>query len=348
MGLMTPLCEFVGGKTAETLNARLISVEITDAEGTKTDTLRVDINGIGLADWPDTGKKISVRLGYKETGLRNMGSFVLSRISESLPQQTLSLDFTAAPFHTANESEFKARRSATYEAKTVGDIVGAIAQKHGFSPRVHSDLRAIVIDRINQDNETDMQFLQRLAKRYDAICKPTDQYLVFGRRGEIKSLSGRALEPVTVAYKGALSPSEPGFSQAVITSADKQKYSGAKARWRNAGAANDVSVVVGDEPHRVLPTVYRTEAEAMQQAEAALRKAKRHGDSLSLDCPGDPRIAAEGLLTLAGFPSSRANVTWSCDRVTHSFRKSDGYRTRLEATLPGEPKESESSETQES
>lgn len=335
MGL-TPAWEFSGGNAAKTIQERFGKLELVDAAGVESDSLSVDIWGQGLSEWPDDGQKISLKIGYVETGLRDMGSFTLSRISEQLPQQVLTLTFTAAQFQVNSAGDFRQRRAATFEGKTVGDIVAEVAGRHGYSPRVSADLRGQVVAHINQDDETDIQFLQRLAKQFDAVCKPTDKYLVFGRRGEVKSLTGRALEPVAVVYDSAARrPGDLGFTQVVITTADRRKYSGAKARWRDPGAADDTEVAVGESPYRVLPTVYKTEQEALREAEAALRQAKRQGDSLAIDCPGDPRIAAEGLLELQGFPSVRANITWSCDRVTHTIAK-NGYRTRVEATLPGD------------
>lgn len=335
MGLdLTPAVEFSGGgRMAETLKARLIKVEIVDSSGIESDSLSVDIFGEGLSDWPDGGKDISVRIGYVETGLRDMGTYTLTRISEQLPQRVLTLTFTAAKFQVKNKTDFNLRRSATYKEKSIGDIVSEIAGRHGYSSRVADEFSKISIEQINQDNETDMQFLHRIAKKYDAVCKPTDQHLVFGRRGEIKSLSGRQLSPVVIEYAGHDSPGMPMFSQAAITSVDRKKHSGVKARWRDAGAAESVEIEIGEAPYRSLPTVYKTEEEAKQNAEAALRQSQREGDSLTLDCPGNPRIAAEGLLEMKSFPSARANVVWSCDRVTHTYQKT-GYRTRVEATLP--------------
>jgi uncharacterized protein len=335
MGL-TPVVEFVGGAAAKTMQERFGRLELVDAAGVESDSLAVDIWSAGLAEWPKDGQQISVRIGYKETGLRDMGLFTLSRVSEQIPQRILTLTFTAAQFQVFSPGEFRERRDATFEGKTILAIVSLIAARHGYSPRVAPDLGKIVIDHVNQDGETDIQFLHRLATRFDAVCKPVDSYLVFGRRGQAKSLTGRSLEPVLLRYDPAASvPSDAGFTQAVIASADRRKYSGAKARWRDPGAADDTQVAVGESPYRVLPTIYKTEQEAVQNAEAALREAKRQGDSLAIDCPGDPRIAAEGLLELQGFPSARANITWSCDRVTHTIAK-NGYRTRVEATLPGD------------
>lgn len=335
MGL-TPAWEFSGGNAAKTIQERFGKLELVDAAGIESDGLSVDIWGGGLSEWPPDGQKVSLSIGYVETGLRYMGEFVLSRISEQLPQQVLTLTFTAAQFQVFSPGEFRERRYATFEGQTVLAIVSGIAARHGYSPRVAPDIGSIVVAHINQDGETDIQFLHRLASRFDAVCKPVDRYLVFGRRGQAKSLTGRSLEPVSIRYDPlARSPSDASFTQLIVTSADRRKYSGAKARWRDPGAADDTEVVVGDSPYRVLPTVYKTEQEALQNAEAAFRQAKRQGDSLSLDCPGDPRIAAEGLLGLQGFPSARANITWSCDRVTHTIAK-NGYRTRVEATLPSD------------
>lgn len=338
MGLIartSPACTITGGeKTAATLNARLIGVEVVDAAGLESDSVRIDIDASGLDTWPETGQKIGVSLGYLDTGLQPMGEFRLSRIAESLLPNTLTLTGTAAPFEAADPTEFKKRRSATYADTTVLAVVQAIAARHGFTPRIHADLAGQALEHCNQDNETDIRFLSRLAKAFDAVCKPVDKFLVFSRRGQLKSLSGRALVPVLVSFPGAKAVDDLGFTNASIVSGDRNKASGVSVFWYDDATGQDIEVELGSAPRKRLRTTFNSAGEATRQGEAELRRLAREGDKLSLDCPGDPQLAAEGLLQLQGFPSARMNGDWSVDRVTHSYKRNQGYRCRVEATVP--------------
>ena len=339
MGLISrinPTCKITGGeKTAATINARLIGVEVVDAAGIESDSVRIDIDAHDLAVWPEEGQRLGVLLGYVDTGLRDLGEFKLTRIAESLLPNTITLTGTAAPFEAADPTEFKKRRSATYEATTVGAVVQAIAKRHGFTPRIHPDFAELALAHWDQNNETDIRFLSRLARAYDAVCKPTNGLLIFSRRGQVKSLSGRTIEPVVVRYPGDRAADDADFTNANVVSGGKKKAKGVSAFWYDDAAGESVEVVLGDEPRKRLRTKFKDATEAKNHAEAELRKMAREGDKLSLDCPGDPLLAAESPLQLVGFPSKRMSADWSADRVTHSYRRGQGYRCKVEATVPG-------------
>lgn len=339
MGLIQrtkPICKITGGeRTAATINDRLISVDITDAAGFESDSLRLNIDASGLNVWPATGQRMGVFLGYEDTGTKFMGEFKLIRISESLLPNTLTLIATAAPFEASDPSEFKKRRSATHAATTVGEVVKAIALRHGFTPRIHPDLAGLSLNHRDQNNETDIRFLSRLARELDAVCKPVNNLLVFSRRGQLKSLSGRILDPVIIRYPGDRKPEESDFTNASIVSGDRNKYSGVLALWYDDGEGKSHEIALGPPPRKRLRTKHRNEYEAQRMAEAELRKLFRQGDKLNINCPGDPLLAAEGLIDLQRFPCARMNAAWSADRVRHQYERTQGYRCYVEATVPG-------------
>lgn len=338
MGLikqLTPVCEITGGSnTAKTIQERLVSCSVVDASGSESDSIRIEIDAQGLMEWPGTGQVIGCRMGYLEDkSVTDLGQFKLTRISESLLPNKLTLTGTAAPFQAKDESEFKRRRSFSWEATTIGDIVKAIAARHGHSPRVAPDLAKVAIDHLDQNEETDIRFLHRLAKKHDAVCKPVGNLLIFCRRGQVKSLSGRQPTTVQIRYPAENKPGSPGFVTASVSSSDKQKFSGVTAEWYDAESAEEKRIDEGESPRKRLRETFESEQAAKDAIAAEMRKIARQGDTLQLDCPGNPQLAAEGPMELIGFPSGRMADTWSNDRVTHTYN-SAGYRCSASATRP--------------
>ncbi len=337
MGLiskLTPVCRITGGRnTAATIQQRLISCTVVDAAGLESDSISIQIEAGGLMDWPRTGQVIGCEMGYKEDdSVTALGQFKLSRISENLSPNTITLTGTAAPFHASDETELKQARSETWWHTTVGDVVRAIAQRHGFSPRVHPELDQLPVLHIDQTEEPDLKFLTRLAGLNDAVCKPVDSLLVFARRGQVKSLTGRALTPVTIQHPPNNAPGTPAYVSGSITGSDRGQYSGVTAHWYDGNGVIEMTERSGQPPRKCLPARYESQQSALTAIETEMRRIDRQGDKLQLDCPGNSELAAEGLLVLEGFPSERLSGQWSLDRVTHSYN--GGYRCAVVATRP--------------
>lgn len=90
-------------------------------------------------------------------------------------------------------NEMRERREESWHGQTIGAIVRAIAGRHDLKPAVGDALAKILIDHIDQTHESDMSFLTRLAKRYDAVMNVKDLRLLFKPIGTGKTVSGKAL-----------------------------------------------------------------------------------------------------------------------------------------------------------
>ena len=135
----TPAVEIYGANAA-LINGRLIDWEHVDAAGVESDQLKLTVNIEGLEGLPSVDGKIGLRVGYEETGLVDKGEFVVTRTMPQLFPAQLLIVATAAPFKVADETGFKARRSASYGPTTLGAIFRELATRHGFSPRVAPEL----------------------------------------------------------------------------------------------------------------------------------------------------------------------------------------------------------------
>ncbi|RXU07010.1 phage tail protein [Pseudomonas syringae] len=329
----TPLVR-VTGANADLINSRLVDWEHVDAAGIESDSLKLTINIEGLDGLPSPDGKIGLQVGYAETGLVDVGEFTIKDTKPQLFPALLTIVATAAPFKVADDTKFKERRSASYGPTTLGAVFRELTGKHGFSPRISPELDALVIDHVDQTNETDMGFLTRISDKYDAVTKPVNDLYVMGRRGELKSLSGKAAPTVVLSVTKGARPDERSFINATLDENSRVKFKGCKTTWWDGAKAEECTVETGTEPFKRDRQRYQNEAEAKAAGEGASRKLKRESRQVTIDCPGNPLLQAEGVVILDGTWPSYMQGAWSIDKATASGSRQQSYRCRVVATLP--------------
>lgn len=326
----TPIVEFYGANAA-LLNQRLMHWSHTDAAGIESDRLELTLNIEGLEGLPSLSGKIGLRVGYVESGLVEKGEFVVTQRTPVLFPMRLMIVATAAPFSVADASGYRQRRSASYGPTTLGALFRLLVSRHGFSPRVAPTLDAIAITHIDQSNESDMAFITRLAKRYNAVTKPINELYVLADAGQVKSLSNQLLPEVTLSVTEDNRPGEHAFISAKLDETSRAKYEGSRATWWDAAGGKQRVVQVGNAPFKTLRQRFQDEAEARAVAEGELRRVGREGLKLMIDCPGNPLLAAEGLLLLDETWPSYMRGRWSMKQVVHVGDPVTGYRSSITA-----------------
>jgi phage protein D len=148
----------------------------------------------GILAVPRKGTLLSIRMGYRETGLVQMALFIVDEVELSGFPRRMRISGSAADLR----DKLKSQRSKAYENKTLGTIIGEIAQRHGLSAAVGASLKGFNYPFLGQSEESDLHFLTRLAGKHDALFKVAGGKLLFMRRGEAQSASGQALGTVTI------------------------------------------------------------------------------------------------------------------------------------------------------
>ena len=300
---------------------RLLSLTLTDQSGYQSDavSLRLD-DREGKIELPRKGAKLEVALGYEERGLAEIGLYIVDEIELAGPPDTLTIQAKAVDM----QASLKQHKTRAW-SNTIQEIVSTIAQEHGLKPRVDSALGAIRIPHIDQTEESDLNFLTRLGKQYDAVGKPAGPHLLFVPHGQAQSASGQATTSVSIHRNQT--------SDHRVTLADRGKYQAGLAHWQDLEAGQQVTERVGEgegEPVFTLRHAYPTAKEARAAAQAKLNALNRGQGTLSLTLkPGDPTLAAEARLTLSGFRKG-VDGEWIATRVIHEIGGS-GYSTRVEA-----------------
>ncbi len=306
-----------------TLRRRLISLRVTDEAGTKSDTAEIVLDDRdSRIQWPEHGALLALSLGYRESGLSHLGSFIVDEVAHSGPPNILTIRAKAADMIAS----LKAPKTRQWEQQSLGQMVDSIAGEHGLQPRVSQQLDQVIIPHVDQTEESDLHFLTRLARQYDAVSKPASGFLLFVVKGEAKAASGQSLTSVSIE------PSQ--ILQHRMTQADRGKYGAVRSFWHDVTSADRVAVLTGSgEP---IYTIRQTYPDATQAADAGLAKLKslqRGEASLSLTLIGNTAVQAEAELTVSGL-RDQVNGLWLIKRVEHQLDANQGLTTRLDADIP--------------
>ncbi len=324
---MTPAVriEADGADITALIEDRLLSLSISDAAGTDSDTAEIELDDRGYRiALPEPGAELVIWMGYRETGLVEMGTFVVDECSGQGPASTLTIHAKAADMRGG----IKAPKTQAWEDKTLGEIVDTIAARHGLRAAVAPALRAVRWAYVAQTKESDLHFLSRLAIDLDATVKPAGGALVVVPKGEGVTADGAPIPEVEL--------SAAALSDWSWTATGRSRYASAVAEWSEPGTATVHRVETGSgEPVLELRRRYATEDEARRAAEAALKRAVRASGSLSATCTGFAgELMAEGVVILSGIKPELTG-RWTMPRVSHRF-DAGGLTTSFEAERDNE------------
>lgn len=300
---------------------RLIEMTITDEAGFKSDALTITVDDSdGLLEVPRKGARLEVHLGYQETGLAYMGEYVVDEPELSGPPDKIVFRARGADLR----QNLKTSKTRSWDKVTLGDVVQTVAGEHELQAKIADVLSGTYIEHIDQTGESDLHFLTRLAKEYDAIAKPSGKNLLFAPRNQSKTVSGKDLPSLVLA--------KADVTTYRVVLADRSAIGHVIAYWQDKAKAQRVAVIIGDEaePGKALRKTYPTPAEATAAATAELASLQRGKRDLSLTLPGNPLVIAESPITLsAGWRDGFAG-DYIATRVEHRLG-SGGFTTSITA-----------------
>ena len=341
---MTPAFRILAGTADITaaISDRLIDLSVIDEAGINSDELKLTLDDRlresgGIAELPRIGTTLVVYLGYAETGLIRMGSYIVDEIEINAPPATLTVSAKAANM----VGPFRSPKTQSWDNTTLGKIVEKIAGQHGYTPKIDEALSAIAIPHVDQTAESDMAFLTRLAQTQDGIAKPMDGFLVLAKQGASKSLSGLLMPTMPLSARdladwryrhSAREPSGSGETQDQGQQPPTTATGGTKAYWWDLEQGERREVTVGKPPFTEDRKVYPSEAEAKAAAEKGVASSQRAQGELSFSLPGNPRLAAEGRVSIALRPGIPTD--WRIKRVEHRLG-AQGYTTQVDCERLG-------------
>ena len=294
-------------------------ISITDGTGYESDTCEISLidDPIRPIELPKKGAELRISMGY-DLAMVDMGLYIVSEVSLSGPPEKMVIRGRAVPQLTSKSgiTSLASQKTRSWPKDTsVSAVVTKIAREHGLDPFVSDAVAKIKLPHFDQSDESDLNFLLRIAKRYDVICKPAGGKLLFVKRGDIDL-------PNLILAKEQVSDWE-------MTSSTSDSAGTVIAYWHDKKGAKKKEVKVGDgEPVKRLRHTYQDEKSAYAAAQASLDQSRRGEEKLSLNLPGNPQISAEMPITLLNFREGIAG-DWIVEQCTHNIDKSVGFKTSV-------------------
>lgn len=320
-----------GGDITALVNDRLISMAYTDEAGMESDVLEIALSDHDPANplrIPPKGAELELFMGYDGLAQR-VGLFICDEIELSGEPGEMNIRARAAPYDKSpkGKANLQSQKTRSWPKGTkLGDMVAKIAKEHGLEPAVSKSLKAIPLPHIDQADESNINLLVRVAKKYDAVVKPAGGKLVLAKRGESKTVSGGQL-PVAI-----VTLNEKTRWRMLQASRDTGGLVVAYYHATKAAKRHEVKVGSG-EPVRRLKMYFPTKEMALAAAKAEHSKRERGTSTLQLSLPGRPSVVAEAKLALVGWHPD-VPVDWIIKRVAHRITPGGGYTMDIEAEQP--------------
>lgn len=302
------------------INDRLLLLRTSDKPGMESDEFELRIDDRDQAvSLPVRGAKIEVYLGYAQA-LARMGSYTVDEVEVTGPPDTITIRGKASDIRGSG----KTTRSGSWEGVPLAQIVRDVAARNGWTPVCSVQAK---VARIDQNNESDFNFITRLARLYDCTAKVADGKLLFMPHQASQSASGKALAMVTIT-KAEVSRYSFKFgdrgSQKAVKTKHQDKKSGALA----------VIELSNDEAPAGLPAVhtdrhiYPDKGAAEQAAKARLAAFNRSTAAVRLEMVGRTDLFAERRINAQGFKPG-LDGEFLVDSVEQVFTQS-GWTTTVE------------------
>lgn len=306
------------------IQTRLISLSITDEIGLVSDTMTLELDDRdSVFSLPAFGAILDVAIGYDE--LYPMGKFVADEIELKTAPQTISIIARSSNSNLRDMGEFKSPKTVSWDSKNLSNIIKEIAGRYGMLADISTTYTSIRIDHIDQTEESDCAFIQRLAQDYGAAVKIAGKKMLF-------------IDPLTGKFPdGSPLPVIPitSVSSMRLRITERNKYGKVAAKYYDLDSAEEQEITVGGSaPTFQLRDTFSDQQQAQLRANAKLAEIADGTYSLTIEMVGNPILGAESVIDIqTGRPEFRGK--WVIKSCRHTMNSS-GFKTSIEATKPRE------------
>ncbi|WP_168385818.1 contractile injection system protein, VgrG/Pvc8 family [Erwinia amylovora] len=316
-----------GRDITHALRQSLMDLTLTDNGGAtaKADELKITLLSETLP-LPTKGARLRLALGFNDQ-LVDKGWFVVCAVSSSGPPRKIELYATAAPMNAQKQpGDVLSQKTRSWDNLRLGDLVKTVSADNRLIAKVASGLADIHIDHLDQVAESDANLLARLARKYNAVSKPSGGYWLFLKQGAAENAAGKSAGPVTITpdevSTWSYSEGERGSSTGKATGS-KGKTSGkiGVRYYDESDGRTKTTGVEHDGPSLANPYTQPAKAAADEHANAKKTHARRNEQKMTLTGPCRPKhvpLTAESGVVTAGF-GSREDRAWVVESMAFSL-----------------------------
>lgn len=293
----------------------------SQGEADEIEIILEDSEGLWSNDWyPVKGDTVTARI-ITINGVLECGTFTVDELSGSGGNDGSA--FTLKAIAAAITKKLRTKNSYAHENKTLKSIASTIAAKHEL--KVVGKIDNVIIERITQYNETDLNFLRRLANDYGYTFSIRDSQMIFTNIYEIEDRQAALTinRNEIISYSISDKTNKTYHSATVMHHNKKKKKVFTYTYQENRPAYNGVN-----SDTLQLKIRAENQQQAMLKAKAALYNKNSLQQEGTIEMPGNIYAIAGNACEFIGV--GRFSGRYYIHGSTHSVSPDNGYMTSLQ------------------
>jgi Bacteriophage probable baseplate hub protein len=303
----------------------VLSISYVDELGGRSGELEIQLENRDKrwqrAWFPQQGDVISLLMGSAGELLLPCGDFQVDDLELEGPPDLFHLRCLPAWITPA----LRTRNSLAYENQTLLQIAATVAARHGMTVVGAPNQIDINYQRITQKQETDLEFLRRLATEHDYDFTVRGTRMVFYSRASLE-----AQPAVLTLYRNMVERfSFVAKTHRIYKQAQTAYFDPQSKQLHTQTALAQPAVATGD----ILKLVVRCEngQQALERASAALHEANRLLVTCRLVAPGTTLLLAGNVVALSGWDVM--DGSYMIERAQHRLSRAIGYVTEADLRM---------------
>ncbi|AVZ26874.1 phage late control D family protein (plasmid) [Zymomonas mobilis subsp. mobilis ZM4 = ATCC 31821] len=311
MSILTPDFQIIinGKDVSPKIRPRLMHLILREYAGEQVDTATIVLDDTDdKLSIPDIDGLIEVKIGFKGQPLVNKGKFIFENLRYTEPPRQITITAHSA----AVESVIKKRQDYAWHDTTLGAIIETVAGRNNLTARIDPILAALTSGSVHQQNESDLAFIQRLAREHDATGTIKNNYLIFVPKGTDKTATGQIF-PILNIERNAVTNYEY-----ILNHVDAGAI---EAKWHSKKQAHYHIVKFGDgAATKRLSSCYYSAESAIQAARAEYNHRMRGGQKLNINvATGMPASSIGQTVKVTGLKSKIDDQFWQIKGISHEI-----------------------------
>ncbi|MCR6673218.1 phage late control D family protein [Devosia ginsengisoli] len=308
----------------------LTSLTVQDKAGQSSDTASLEIDDTdGKIIMPSPRSKISIELGWSDTGVGQVFSGVVDEVEAKGGRSGRSISISAKGLDTRGKAKQGQRRH--FDNATVEEALTAAGKTAGLAVKVDSAFASITREYIGLDNESFVSFGERLAREVGGTFKIVGDTAILADRNGGRGVGGQALPTIRAEWGVNLH----SYSIMPILGRPIEKRAAARSFDKEVAdyVASFADTGTDDaETDKEAPFLEPDEDSASARASADAKQADRKAGEGTVVIEGNIDAQPEGVCEVVGCRPG-IDGSYRIDAVSHSHSRS-GFITTLTLAQP--------------